>query len=271
MTPVSNAQSVGIGTSNPDNSAQLDVYSTTKGFLLPRMTFVQRNAIVNPAAGLMIWNKDCSEIEVYNGTVWTNTTGGTIACVPPGSSILICSQIWTIKNLDVTTYRNGDLIPQVTNPVAWSNLTTGAWCYYNNDSANNATYGKLYNWYAVHDSRGLAPAAWHIPSDTEWVKLTETCLGSSGIAGGKMKETGTAHWISPNAGATNNSGFTGLPGGNRSSGGSFGSMGYFGYWWSSRDNNPGNGFNLTLNNNYSSASIGPATATYGFSVRCVKD
>src|ERR1035437_4904310 len=134
---------------------------------------------------------------------------------PPVSipSVTICTQSWMLKNLDVSTYRNGDLIPEVTDGSAWSALTAGAWCWYNNDSATNAsTYGKLYNWYAVNDPRGLAPTGWHVPSDAEWTTLS-TCLGGNAVAGGAMKETGTTHWTSPNTGATNSSGFTGLPGG----------------------------------------------------------
>ena len=108
-------------------------------------------------------------------------------CIP---SITICNQVWMLKNLDVSTYRNGDPIPQVTDPTTWVGLTTGAWCYYNNDPANGAIYGKLYNWYAVNDPRGLAPTGWHVPSDAEWTELS-TCLDAispTGNVGGKMKE-----------------------------------------------------------------------------------
>src|SRR5450759_1177427 len=155
----------------------------------------------------------------------------------PIPSVTICTQVWMLKNLDVSTYRNGDLIPKVTDPTAWSALTTGAWCWYNNDSATNAsTYGKLYNWYAVNDPRGLAPTGWHVPSDAEWTTLS-TCLGGNAVAGGAMKETGTTHWTSPNTGATNSSGFTGLPGGYRNNDGSFNNVGNFGYWWSSTELN----------------------------------
>ena len=137
----------------------------------------------------------------------------------PSNEVTICNQVWATRNLDVTTYRNGDPIPQVTDIGQWGTLTTGAWCYYNNDPANGATYGKLYNWYAVNDPRGLAPAGWHVPSDSEWTTLTD-CLGGVSIAGGEMKatgamETGTGLWFAPNVGANNSSGFTGLPGGGR--------------------------------------------------------
>src|SRR6266487_1634854 len=137
----------------------------------------------------------------------TNQTNPTIT-IP---SIKICDQVWMLKNLDVSTYRNGDPIPKISDNAAWLALTTGAYCYYDNDSANYAaTYGKLYNWFAVNDPRGLAPAGWHVPTDAEFTTLVETCLGGWQVAGGKMKEIGTTHWASPNEGATNSSGFTGL-------------------------------------------------------------
>ena len=143
---ITNAQ-VGIGTPNPNASAQLDVSSTTKGFLPPRMTQAQRNSISSPAAGLTIWCKDCGvlgEIQVYNGTVWTNMTGGYPSTpIPP--TVTIGTRVWMTKNLDVVTYRNGDTIPEVKDAAVWDTLTTGAWCYYNNDPNLGRIYGKLYN------------------------------------------------------------------------------------------------------------------------------
>jgi len=106
------------------------------------------------------------------------------------ASVKIGNQVWMSTNLNVDIYRNGDIIPQVTDPTAWAELTTGAWCYYNNDSLKGAIYGKLYNWYAVNDPRGLAPKGWHIPTDEEWITLVNS-LGGDTVAGGKMKSTGT--------------------------------------------------------------------------------
>jgi uncharacterized protein (TIGR02145 family) len=146
-------------------------------------------------------------------------------------TVTIGSQVWTSTNLNVTTYRNGDAIPEVQDGAAWANLTTGAWCHLNNDPANDAIYGKLYNWYAVNDARGLAPQGWHIPTDVEWSTLG-TFLGGDGVAGGKMKTTGTTRWTTPNTGATNESGFAGLPGGYRIFGGRFYDVGFGGSWWS---------------------------------------
>ena len=118
-----------------------------------------------------------------------------------------------VKNLDVATYRNGDPIPHVTDAAAWAALTTGAYCYYDNDSATYAaTYGKLYNWYAVNDPRGLAPAGWHVPSEAEWTELTN-CLGGETVAGGKMKAVSDL-W-GPNRGAQIAAASQALPGGYR--------------------------------------------------------
>jgi uncharacterized protein (TIGR02145 family) len=202
-------------------------------------------------------------------TTRNNNVGGRgvrgLAIIP---AIVIGTQQWMTQNLDVTTYRNGDIIPQVTDPSAWAALTTGAWCYYNNDPANGAIYGKLYNWYAVNDPRGLAPAGWHVPTNAEWTTLSNF-LGGTEVAGGKMKTTGTSRWLSPNEGATNESGFAGLPGGLRYNA-SFTDVGYGGKWWSAT------GVTTTA---YSGALYYFASfirnydydKTSGLSVRCVRD
>ncbi len=127
-------------------------------------------------------------------------------------TVTIGTQVWMTRNLDVDHYRNGDPIPEVKSASLWKSLTTGAWCYFKNDKDSGVTYGKLYNWYAVNDPRGLAPVGWHIPSDAEWSTLS-AYLGGDSIAGGKLKESGTSHWNIPNTGATNVSGFSALPGG----------------------------------------------------------
>lgn len=186
------------------------------------------------------------------------------------STVTICAQVWMTKNLDVTTYRNGDAIPQVTDPTAWANLTTGAWCYYNNDAANGPIYGKLYNWYAVNDVRGLAPSGYHVPSDGEWTIL-ETCLGGPSLAGGAMKEAGLMHWISPNTGATNSSGFAGLPGGNLNGIGTFDLIGNNGYWWSSTELDNTVAWDRFLYYNNSNVYRANNLKTNGFSVRCLRD
>jgi uncharacterized protein (TIGR02145 family) len=184
--------------------------------------------------------------------------------------VAICNQTWTKSNLNVSRYRNGDVIPQVTDPNTWANLTTGAWCYYNNDPANGPIYGKLYNWYAVNDPRGLAPQGWHVPTDTDWTTLTN-CLGGTSIAGGKMKEVGITHWNSPNTNATNLSGFTGLPGGNRGNDGNYYFLNGYGNWWSSTLNITNRPWSRALAYNNSIVGINDLDSKYGFSVRCVKD
>ena len=130
------------------------------------------------------------------------------------STVTIGTQVWMAENLKVTHYRNGDPIAKVTDDTEWSTLTTGAYGNYNHDDGNADIYGSLYNWYAVNDSRSIAPDGWHVPSDAEWQTLVGY-LGGYAVAGGKMKETGTTHWNSPNTGATNESGFSAIPGGYR--------------------------------------------------------
>ncbi|EAZ94961.1 hypothetical protein FBBAL38_11469 [Flavobacteria bacterium BAL38] len=204
------------------------------------------------------------------------------ANVTPLPNVTIGTQIWSSTNLDVTTYRDGTPIPQVTDPTAWANLTTGAWCYYNNDPANGTIYGKLYNWYAVagiYDAaslndpslrKQLAPQGWHVPSDAEWTTLT-TFLGGVSEAGGKMKSTGTSLWLFPNLAATNESGFTGLPGGCRGSGGSFDYVGNDGIWWSSSESSTADAWNRGLNCNWGYAYRDSYNKRNGFSVRCLRD
>lgn len=183
------------------------------------------------------------------------------------------TQTFMDKNLVVVTYRNGDVIPQVSDQTAWESLTTGAWCHYNNDPANDTIYGKLYNWYAVNDPRGLAPQGWHIPTIAEW-QCFSISLGGEFVAGGKMKTTGTSRWKSPNTGATNESRFAGLPGGwlcGKNSCGGFGQIGDGGYWWSTSEK----GSDFALHRNLSSAGAGLASnyaaKSTGFSVRCLRD
>ena len=213
-----------------------------------------------------------------NGQVLTSTGSGTLTWTTPTTptvavflpTIVIGTQQWMEKNLDVMTYRNGDVIPQVTDETVWAGLTTGAWCYYNNDPLNGAIYGKLYNWYAVNDPRGLAPQGWHIPTDAEWTTLS-TLLGGESAAGGKMKTTGTTRWAAPNTSATNESGFAGLPGGFRSFNGAFGDVGDVGRWWSATEfysalalaRSLYCGFGYLGRANYGKES--------GFSVRCLRD
>jgi uncharacterized protein (TIGR02145 family) len=187
--------------------------------------------------------------------------------------IKIGSQVWLQKNLAVSHYQNGDKIPQVKDPAKWGALTTGAWCWYNNDSATGAIYGKLYNWYAVNDPRGLAPTGWHVPGNAEWDTLLVYLANNPG---GKLKDTGTIEagtglWHAPNFNATNESGFTGFPGGYHSFNGTFYVIGNDGYWWSSTERDIAYAWYRHLS--YISRRLGNGFGgkANGFSVRCIKD
>ncbi|MES2431442.1 MAG: fibrobacter succinogenes major paralogous domain-containing protein [Bacteroidota bacterium] len=264
-------QNVGIGTTTPALSAQLDVSSTTKGFLPPRLTSLQRDSIQNPAAGLVIFNTTLNSIQLNNGSQWVSlVTPSTTAVFLP--TIVIGTQQWMAKNLDVAFYKNGDPIPHVSDPIAWNELSTGAWCYYNNDSTLGNTYGKLYNWYAVNDPRGLAPAGWHIPNDGEWTTLKNN-LGDSIVAGGQLKEAGPTHWnaLFSSGRGNNNSGFTALPGGYRNFDGTFSQIGNWGDWWSATQDDI---FLAGYNHIHNFSSEIKRYSHYkfaGFSVRCIRD
>jgi len=179
--------------------------------------------------------------------------------------IKIGDQTWTSKNLDVETYRNGDAIPLVEDQEEWANLTTGAWCYYENETANGTTYGKLYNWFAVNDPRGLAPKGYHIPSNAEWTILTDN-LGDEACT--KMKST--SGWNEDGNG-NNTSGFAGLPGGYRFSNGNFDYIGATGNWWSSSEANHDSAWYRPLGLKAGNVHRRGHYKQNGCSVRCLKD
>jgi uncharacterized protein (TIGR02145 family) len=202
------------------------------------------------------------------------------------NSVIIGTQEWTKENLNVSRYTDGTIIPQVTDPIVWSSLSTGAWCYYNNDPANGAIYGKLYNWYAVAGifnaasltnpllRKKLAPIGWHVQSDDEWTTLT-TYLGGTLIAGGKMKATGTIQsgtglWQQPNTDATNESGFAALPGGSRNNNGTFGGIGFNCILLTSLEYDNNSATSCYLRSYNGNADIGIGDKYYGISVRCIK-
>jgi uncharacterized protein (TIGR02145 family) len=183
-------------------------------------------------------------------------------------AVQIGSQYWLAENLNVSTYRNGDLIPQVTDPDEWAKLTTGAWCYYNNDPANGIVNGKLYNWYAVNDPRGLAPQGWHIPIEKEW-KVLINYLGEETAAEKlKSKDVSSDEYYVK---ASNSSGFAGKLGGVRNEDNSFTSINHLGLWWSSGENETGRVSNFALSSSHNGAYV--STSVYkknAFSVRCIK-
>jgi uncharacterized protein (TIGR02145 family) len=185
------------------------------------------------------------------------------------ATIQIGSQVWMAENLRTTRYRNGDPIPNVKDDSQWSSLTTGAWAHYENNVQNEVPYGKLYNWYAVADRRGICPQGWHVPSDAEWTTLTDY-LGGENMAGGKLKSR--TLWDAPNTGATNGSGFSGLPGGYRSDGnGFFLYLGSYGYWWSATESGAENAWSRYLYGKVAGVNRLSDYKRNGFCLRCVRD
>lgn len=191
-----------------------------------------------------------------------------------GETVIIGEQEWMTKNLTASTFRNGDPIPEAKTNEEWENAGKEgkpAWCYFANDAANDSIYGKLYNWYAVSDPRGIAPSGWHVPSDDEWTQLTDY-LGGGVVAGAKMKsETG---WFRDSNG-TNETGFSGLPGGSRGSNGEFSAPpergGTIGCWWSSTEVYNDCGWTRYLSYTVDYAYKDYYSKELGFSVRCIKD
>jgi uncharacterized protein (TIGR02145 family) len=185
----------------------------------------------------------------------------------------IGSQTWMAENLRTTKYRDGSTIPYVTANAAWAALNSGAYCNYKNTINNDtiATFGRLYNYFAVIDSRNLSPIGWHVPTDDEWTILTEY-LGGESVAGGKLKELNISHWINPNSEAENSSGFTALPGGYRYHSGIYLNDGSDCYYWSFTESSNIFAWYRYLNNYEGYIHrYGSSTKSYGFSVRCVKD
>ena len=189
-------------------------------------------------------------------------------------TVFIGTQQWMAENLKVSKYSDGTTIPNITDNTQWASNTTGAWCYYDNNAANNSKYGKLYNWYAVskttNGNKNVCPTGWHVPTDAEWTVLTDY-LGGESVAGGKMKEVGATNWISPNTEATNTSLFSGLPGGYRNFNGDYYDVGPDGSWWSSTDYNTSGAWYRYL------YFLGGYAYSYsggkknGLSVRCLRD
>ncbi len=186
------------------------------------------------------------------------------------NTITIGNQEWLVENLKTTRYQNGESILMVTDNVQWNRSSTGAFCNYENDAAYGSTYGHLYNWYAVIDSRNICPKGWHVSTDEDW-DILSNFLGGDVISAGKMKESTAAYWDSPNVGATNESGFTALPGGYRSIKGEFNSLGSYTFFWSSTGYAPETAWCRFFQNANDQIDRIDNYKTFGFSVRCVKD
>ncbi|MBL7983866.1 MAG: fibrobacter succinogenes major paralogous domain-containing protein [Flavobacteriales bacterium] len=190
------------------------------------------------------------------------------------TTTVICDQHWTTRNLDVATYRNGDPIPQVTDTAAWRKLTTGACCWYNNDSATYHRYGRLYNWYAVNDPRGLAPEGWHVLTDADWEAM-ETCLGEDSV-GYRLRAVG--QWRCAATMIDNSSGFHGLPSGKRSAEGMFSHADSSAVYWTANEGSVSEAWCGRLIHNESVSGVptmitgvGYMNKAEGYAVRCVKD
>jgi len=189
------------------------------------------------------------------------------------SSVKIGTQEWMVENLRTTKYNDGTLIPFLSNDDDWKSASTGAFCIYDSTVvvSDQATYGYLYNWYAVNSDK-LCPAGWHVPTTNDWNTLVNH-LGGEGTAGGKMKKAGTSYWRSPNLGASNESGFTAIPGGCRwGTNGIFESLQILGNYWVAEDKDSYYAYLFRMEYNTNTASVaGYGTKKNGFSVRCMKD
>jgi uncharacterized protein (TIGR02145 family) len=184
------------------------------------------------------------------------------------SSIVINNQEWMKSNLKVSKYQNGDIIQSGFDISTWSNLINGAYTTYNYSNENDSMYGKLYNWYAVNDIRGICPTGWHTPNIDEWT-LLESNIGGANIAGGRMKPN--FGWNTPNPGSSNLSGFTALPGGFIYSNVDFIQIGQSAVWWSTSQYDSNTSWCVFIENAYSNLFHAPDLKENGFSVRCLKD
>ena len=199
----------------------------------------------------------------YSGTI-TDIDGNTYKTVTIGT------QTWMAENLRVERLNDGTAIPNVTDNTAWDELNTPGYCWYNNDEATNKnTYGALYNWFTANTGQ-LCPIGWHVPTDAQWTTLT-IYLGGVNVTGAKIKETGTAHWLSPNTEATNESGFTALPAGSNLIGLGFNGIGSNGNWWSSSVGVAGYAHIQEMAFGSSLLDGGSFGKHFGYSVRCLKD
>jgi uncharacterized protein (TIGR02145 family) len=200
------------------------------------------------------------------------------------STVTIGTQVWMRENLKVTKYRNGDAIPNVTDMTEWKNLTTGAYCNYDNNPANADIYGTYYNWYAVIDSRNIAPTGWHVPTDAEWKTLADYLLnngygyeGSGGDVGKSMASNSgwntdpTPGTVGNDQASNNSSNFSALPGGERGLDGDFADMGKVGMWWSATEKDATEAWLYLLVSDNKFLNPDFYQKVYGISIRCVKD
>jgi uncharacterized protein (TIGR02145 family) len=229
---------------------------------------MKKTILLMTGLAFFILNNQAQTVSDYDGNVYNTVTIGT--------------QVWMGTNLKTTHYSDGTAMLDGTTAGDISGNDTSKYYFdYANAPANNLIYGRLYTWAAAMNGaassnaipsgvQGACPVNWHMPSDTEWTTVVNY-LGGDVIAGGKLKEAGTTHWQSPNAGATNESGFTALPGGYREADGTFYYLGYGSYWWGSMEIDANNVWSRSLVYNYSNIGRCNTNKTSGFYVRCVRD
>jgi uncharacterized protein (TIGR02145 family) len=215
-----------ISNSRTTDGSSTGSYVSNMTALSPSTTYYVRAYATN-STGTAYGNQQTFTTTATSQTV-TDIDGNTY------NTVQIGTQVWMSENLKTSRYRNGGSIPYVVGNSDWQALTTGAWSNYNHDAANDPIYGKLYNWYTTLGDT-LCPTGWGVPTDDEWTTLT-TYLGGESVAGGKMKSVGTAYWNDPNTGATNESGFSVLPGGARNTDGSFFNIRFSAFFWSATEN-----------------------------------
>jgi uncharacterized protein (TIGR02145 family) len=265
-----------MGNSRTEDGSGIGSFNTVLRGLNPSTTYYARSYAKN-SNGVVVYGNEVS--------ISTNTVNGFSSCGGVSdidgnfySSVLIGNQCWTQSNLKVSKYRNGDNIPTGLNNSQWSSTTSGAYAIYNNNSVNDGLFGKLYNHYAVTDSRGLCPTGWHVPTDVEWTSLVIN-LGGGFLAGGLLKSTviqpTPGGWNMPNTGATNNSGFTALPGGARADdpyGDGYADVNAHGWWWSSTVSTGSFVYFRSMYFSNSRINRGEFNSRFfGMSVRCLKD
>jgi uncharacterized protein (TIGR02145 family) len=233
-----------------------------KSLMFARTDTVGVSGVMNLQSNLLVQGNINVTGTIYNKI--TDVDGNSY------NTIAIGTQTWMAENLKTTKFNDGTSIPLVTSSTTWGTLLTPAYCWYNNDETTyKVTYGALYNWYTANTGK-LCPTGWHIPSDAEWTTLTDY-FGGLSIAGGKMKEAGTSHWISPNTGGTNESGFTGLPAGYRDKTSGFLNFGTYALWWASTGINSTDSWGRGLYNLDATVYRYNYYNNHGFSVRCIKD
>lgn len=283
QTATAFSQSVGINEdgSEPDSRAILDVKSSSKGVIMPRLTDAERDALYQDVPeGMIIYNTTDQQLQIFMNNQWFPLSMGTPEDAPEltvtdedgnvYSTVQIGDQVWMAENLKTTTYNDGTSIDLVTYNTAWENNATGAYCWYDNDSTTYAdTYGALYNWYAVNTGN-LCPDGWHVPTDAEWNALEAYIAsdGHSGTEGTALKAT--SGWYNDGNG-TDDYGFSALPGGRRLSNGSFYHEGDFGYYWSSTENGSIEAWGRRFSYSSSDVTRSSYRKENGFSVRCLRD